>query len=97
MMEIPAMASVPLVALLKHFQGCCKPKPRCRVDATNRERRPSEKQRGHGNPENAVASLGLPWLNTRRHHGGNPHAIASLIVLVLVLALVLWVFRRKPN
>jgi len=59
MMEIPAMASVPFVALL--------------------------------------ASLGLPWLNTRRHHGGNPHAIASLIVLVLVLALVLWVFRRKPN
>ena len=39
---------------LKHFQGCCKPKPGYPVDATNRERRPCEKQQGYGNPENAV-------------------------------------------
>lgn len=46
----------------------------------------------------ALASLlGIPWLYTRPHHGGNAHALASLIVLVLVLALVFWIFRRKPN
>ncbi|MGC2301354.1 MAG: hypothetical protein WA476_21290 [Acidobacteriaceae bacterium] len=46
-----------------------------------------------------LASASLPWLPAGRHHGraGLNHPLASLIVLVLLLALIFWAFRRKPS
>jgi hypothetical protein len=46
-----------------------------------------------------LASASLPWLPAGRHHGrgGINHPFASLIVLVLLLALIFWAFRRKPS
>ncbi len=41
----------------------------------------------------------LPFLpgSGRRHHGVDGHPLASLLLLVLIVALILWVFRRKPS
>jgi hypothetical protein len=46
-----------------------------------------------------LASASLPWLPIGRHHGrgGLHHPLASLIVLVFLLALIFWAFRRKPS
>ena len=46
-------------------------------------------------PYLAVAKL--PWFPGRSHGGRVAHPLVSLIVLVLILALVFWVFRRKPG
>lgn len=40
---------------------------------------------------------GMPWLSSRRHHDNVAHAFASLVLLAVILALVAWAFRRKPN
>jgi hypothetical protein len=39
---------------------------------------------------------GLPWLRGR-HHGAVNHPLVSLILLVLIVALILWTFRRRPS
>jgi hypothetical protein len=44
----------------------------------------------------AAGFPGMPWLSTPRH-GVVSHAFVSLVVLAIILALVAWTFRRKPN
>jgi hypothetical protein len=44
----------------------------------------------------ALSFPGLSWLVTPRGHQYNAHPLASLVVLVVVLALVTHAFRRKP-
>lgn len=41
----------------------------------------------------------LPFLpgTGRRHHGVVGHPLLSLLLLVLIFALILWAFRRKPS
>jgi hypothetical protein len=39
----------------------------------------------------------LPWLPGRSHGGGVPHPLVSLILLVLIVALVYWTFRRRTS
>ncbi len=39
----------------------------------------------------------LPWLPGRSHGRGVSHPLVSLILLILILALVYWAFRRKTS
>ncbi len=41
----------------------------------------------------------LPFLpgSRTRHHGGLDHPLVSLLLLILIFALILWAFRRKPS
>lgn len=46
----------------------------------------------------AAGFPGIPWLYSRHHHGGSDaHALATLIVLTVVVVFIAWAFRRKPN
>jgi hypothetical protein len=44
-----------------------------------------------------AATLVLPWLPLHAHGGRVNHPLVSLILLILILALVYWGFRRKPG
>lgn len=46
----------------------------------------------------AAGFPGMPWLSSRPHPGGrDAHALATLIVLVLLVGFLAWAVRRKPN
>lgn len=42
-------------------------------------------------------ALVLPWLRLQPHGGRVNHPLVSLILLILILALVYWGFRRKAK
>jgi hypothetical protein len=43
------------------------------------------------------ALIGFPGLPWSRHHGRVSHPLVSLVVLLLIVVLVAWAFRRKSN